>query len=610
MPLCQLPDEPTSGLDSRNQEEVIAFLRELANGGCTVVTTIHSPSSGVYAQFDSILLLVRNIGIHAGSVAFQGSVGEQLALFASLGAPLPPFANPAEHALACLDMDHAPLSLPTVWRLRRLHLLYQTLPPLGGADAAVVGQYLRALLRLAAHCITTDGEQLDAPPPDADRQIEALAGAITQGGGSFIAFLHAMLACSLAAQPGDAAALSALGLPNSSAAAYAVARVDDVARRMAGCHAFTQLHAAFAAAVARRMDIAAPMPTVAGKPNSPPSSNSAPQSAVDKAAARATDQAARLKRAYDTGGWAWSLPAADATEVLCALGYDRVMGLAPEQAVAFVDTVAVQGVVSFGDLTTALYAVPSRPLPVERCLRVCLHARRFMHAHPVVPSVAVGSRLHGDAMRSFVRTAFPAGLRLDGAELSEPQLAGFERLLDFDGDGAVTQPDVARWLQCGVALRSALGAEPPPVIPTAGAKSARDAHSWPEYANSGFTQWRLLIGREFKMLAHDKVQLFTIVLMSILITLFLGGASLCGRTVTCNVGGAKACVCAGMYWRINQKQANFTNLVAALFLSCLFAGVLPLNITMMTFPRQVASQWCAARASAHAAAFCSASMPS
>ena len=145
-----------------------------------------------------------------------------------------------------------------------------------------------------------------------------------------------------------------------------------------------------------------------------------------------------------------------------------------------------------------------------------------MHAHPVAPSEAAGV-LHGDAMRSFLRAAFPAGVRLDGAGLTDTQLAGFERLLDYDGDGAVTQPDVARWLQSGAALRSALSAAQPPVIPTAGAKSAREAHSWPAYANSGFTQWRLLIGREFKMLAHDKVQIFTIVLMSILITLFLGG---------------------------------------------------------------------------------------
>ena len=389
-------DEPTSGLDSRNQEEVIAFLRELADGGCTVVTTIHSahaalpaalpssneggtnallilrvsvagPSSGVYAQFDSILLLVRNIGLHAGSVAFQGSVGEQLALFASLGSPLPPFANPAEHALACLDVDHAPLSLPTVWRLRRLHLLYQTLPPLGGTVAATIAQHLRALLRLAAHCIAADGEQLDAPPQDADRQIESLAAAIAQGGGTFVAFLHAMLACSLAAHPGDAAALGALGLPDAAAAAHAVARVDDVARRMAACHAFTQLHAAFAAAVARRMDIAAPMPSAAVKSASPHVSAAARQSAVDKAAARATEQAMRLKRAYDTGGWAWSLPAADALDVVRALGYDRVMGLTPEQSAAFVDTFAVQGVVSFGDLTTALYVTRRRLL--QCCLR-------------------------------------------------------------------------------------------------------------------------------------------------------------------------------------------------------------------------------------------------
>ena len=66
-----------------------------------------------------------NIGIGGGSLAFQGTVAEEIAFFASLGAPLPPFANPAEHALTCLDAEYGVLGLPTLWRLRRLHLLYQ-----------------------------------------------------------------------------------------------------------------------------------------------------------------------------------------------------------------------------------------------------------------------------------------------------------------------------------------------------------------------------------------------------------------------------------------------------------------------------------------------------
>ena len=40
-PSCLFCDEPTSGLDSGNQESVISFLRDLADGGCTVVATVH-----------------------------------------------------------------------------------------------------------------------------------------------------------------------------------------------------------------------------------------------------------------------------------------------------------------------------------------------------------------------------------------------------------------------------------------------------------------------------------------------------------------------------------------------------------------------------------------
>ncbi len=78
------------------------------------------------------------------------------------------------------------------------------------------------------------------------------------------------------------------------------------------------------------------------------------------------------------------------------------------------------------------------------------------------------------------------------------------------------------------------------------------------------------------MLAHDKRQLVTIFVMTILIPLFLGAlyaqwlvdwaslAPYCCNSVCARVGG--------MYWRIKQTQPNFTNLVAALFLSCLFTG--------------------------------------
>ncbi|RCN29166.1 hypothetical protein ANCCAN_25076 [Ancylostoma caninum] len=44
-------DEPTSGLDAFMAGHVVAALRALADGGMTVVITIHQPSSQVYSLF-------------------------------------------------------------------------------------------------------------------------------------------------------------------------------------------------------------------------------------------------------------------------------------------------------------------------------------------------------------------------------------------------------------------------------------------------------------------------------------------------------------------------------------------------------------------------------
>ena len=45
-------DEPTSGLDSYMAQNVIETLRDLASEGRTILSTIHQPSSEVFAMFD------------------------------------------------------------------------------------------------------------------------------------------------------------------------------------------------------------------------------------------------------------------------------------------------------------------------------------------------------------------------------------------------------------------------------------------------------------------------------------------------------------------------------------------------------------------------------
>lgn len=50
-------DEPTSGLSSRDSENIMDLLKELALKGKLVVTVIHQPSSDIYKMFDKLFIL-------------------------------------------------------------------------------------------------------------------------------------------------------------------------------------------------------------------------------------------------------------------------------------------------------------------------------------------------------------------------------------------------------------------------------------------------------------------------------------------------------------------------------------------------------------------------
>ncbi len=63
-----LCDEPTSGLDSFMAQNVVAVMKNMAERGKTIISTIHQPSSEVYAMFDRVLLMAE------GRVAFLGEV--------------------------------------------------------------------------------------------------------------------------------------------------------------------------------------------------------------------------------------------------------------------------------------------------------------------------------------------------------------------------------------------------------------------------------------------------------------------------------------------------------------------------------------------------------
>jgi ABC-type multidrug transport system ATPase subunit len=75
-------DEPTSGLDSFNAWKIIHILKALAGFGCSILCTIHQPSSETFALFDVCILLAH------GQVVFNGQVERLTREFANVGCKL------------------------------------------------------------------------------------------------------------------------------------------------------------------------------------------------------------------------------------------------------------------------------------------------------------------------------------------------------------------------------------------------------------------------------------------------------------------------------------------------------------------------------------------
>ncbi|KAJ2665525.1 ATP-binding cassette transporter snq2 [Coemansia sp. RSA 1199] len=107
-------DEPTSGLDAQASYNVVQFLRRLAGEGLTILCTVHQPSSMLFEQFTSLLLLARG-----GQAVYFGELGEDaqtmLGYFERCGAPkCPPTANPAEYILSLAG--NTDIDWPQMWR--------------------------------------------------------------------------------------------------------------------------------------------------------------------------------------------------------------------------------------------------------------------------------------------------------------------------------------------------------------------------------------------------------------------------------------------------------------------------------------------------------------
>lgn len=92
-------DEPTSGLDSKSALNVANLLRNLADNGRTVISTIHSPSSEILNTFDNVICLCK------GQVIYDGPPSAVLDHFSKIGYAAPPLTNPADHLMTIIHED-------------------------------------------------------------------------------------------------------------------------------------------------------------------------------------------------------------------------------------------------------------------------------------------------------------------------------------------------------------------------------------------------------------------------------------------------------------------------------------------------------------------------
>ncbi|XP_075225271.1 ATP-binding cassette sub-family G member 4-like isoform X2 [Lycorma delicatula] len=83
-------DEPTTGLDDMASSQCIKLLKALAEGGRTVICSIHTPSARLFSLFDNVYI------VSEGQCVFQGNGQDIVPFLATFDLHCPTHYNPAD----------------------------------------------------------------------------------------------------------------------------------------------------------------------------------------------------------------------------------------------------------------------------------------------------------------------------------------------------------------------------------------------------------------------------------------------------------------------------------------------------------------------------------